>query len=245
MPEVAVQQVHLLITKKLFTLYRLDLESGKGSIHGEGTTATSGEKHADFNFNWNDLPVREWLPRSWTANVTGAATGKLHWTGNDYKLAAANIIGAIKVQGGRISDLKFLDTIAAVTKHNDLARLELDECRSNFRWREGDCELRELELEQTGKFRIEGTVSISERSLGGTLKIGVAKKYLDWLPDPEEVFSRKSGGYLWTTMHLSGTLNSPKQDLSPRVVAALTESPGALLSAAFRALGAWLREQPR
>jgi hypothetical protein len=243
MPKLAVRQVHVLITKKLFRLYDLDLNSGDGSIHGEGTTAISGEKHADFTFNWNDVPVREWLPKAWSGNFGGAATGDFHWTGNDYKLAAATIIGAVKVKGGRVSGLKFLDTIAAVTKRNDLAQLDLDVCRARFRWREGDCELKDVVVEQTGKFRIEGTVSFSERSLGGTLQLGLNRQYLDWLPHPEEVFSREAGGYLWTTMHLSGTLESPQQDLSPRLIKALTDSPGALLGAALRALGAWLRER--
>jgi hypothetical protein len=242
-PELAVRQVHLLITKKLFSLYNLDLNSGDGSIHGEGTTAISGEKRADFVFNWNDVPVREWLPQTWSGNFAGAAAGDLHWTGGDYKLASATIIGAVSIKGGRISDLKFLDTIAAVTKRSDLAQLDLDTCRAKFRWREGDCELSDIVIEESGKFRIEGTVSFSDRSLGGTLQIGVTRQYLTWLPRPEEVFSWETGGYLWTTVHLSGTLRSPQQDLSPRLVQALTDSPGVLLGTAFRALGAWLHGQ--
>jgi hypothetical protein len=242
-PKLAVRQVHLLITRRLFSLYNLDLNSGDGGIHGEGTTAISGEKHADFVFNWNDVPVREWLPETWNGNFAGAATGDLQWTGNDYKLASATITGAVGIKDGRVSALKFLDTIAAVTNRNDLAQLDLDTCRSRFRWREGDCELKDIVIEQSGKFRIEGTVSFSDRSLDGTLQIGVTRQYLAWLPHPEEVFSREAGGYLWTTVHLSGTLQSPQQDLSPRLVRALTESPGALLGTAFRALGAWLHSQ--
>jgi hypothetical protein len=243
MPDLAVGQIHLLITKTLFTLYNFDLNSGEGSLHGQGPAAIAGEKHADFSFNWKDLPVREWLPKNWRRNIAGVATGDLHWTGNDYKLAAATMTGAVSVKNGRVSDLKFLDQIAAVTNRNDLTQLELDECRSQFRWREGDCELHDIAIEQTGKFRIEGTVSFSDRSLGGTLQIGVAPGYLAWLPHPQEIFSRRNGGYLWTTVHLSGTLESPQQDLSPRLVRALTDSPGALLGAAFRALGAWLHDQ--
>ena len=153
--------------------------------------STSGEKHADFSFKWNDVPVREWVPKTWSGNFAGAATGDLHWTGNDYKLAAATMTGACRVRVGRVSDLKLLDTIAAVTKHSDLARLDLYECHSKFSWREADCELTNIAVEQTGKFRIEGTVSFSQRSLGGALQIGLSRKYLDWLPHPEEVFSRK------------------------------------------------------
>jgi hypothetical protein len=242
-PDLAVDQVHLLITKEIFRLYELDLKSGDGSIHGEGSTAIRGEKRSDFNFNWSDLPVRDWLPKTSGGSFAGAATGDLHWTGNDYKLSAATIAGAISVKGGRVRDLKLLDTIAAVTKRNELAQLDLDLCRARFRWRSGDCELNEIALEQKGKFRIEGTVLFSDRSLGGALQIGLTRKYLEWLPHPEEVFSREAGGYLWTTVHLSGTLDAPQQDLSPRLVQALTDSPGALLGAAFRALGAWVHGQ--
>ncbi|MGH8165286.1 MAG: hypothetical protein ACREP1_13220, partial [Rhodanobacteraceae bacterium] len=63
---------------------------------------------------------------------------------------------------------------------------------------------------------------------------------LEWLPHAEEVFHRAHGGYLWTTVHLSGTPDQPGQDLSPRILDALKESPGAFLGAVFREVGKWL-----
>src|SRR5256885_11900171 len=33
-------------------------------------------------------------------------------------------------------------------------------------------------------------------------------------PKPEEVFPREHDGYLWTTVHLSGTIDAPQQDRS-------------------------------
>lgn len=243
MPELDVREIYLLITKKSFTLYHLDLNSGGGTIHGEGKAGISGKKQADFKFKWNDVPVRDWLPKTWNDTVTGTASGDLHWTGNDYKLAAATMTGEVSVKKARVSGLQLLEAIAAVTAHKDLATLELDDCRADIRWREGDCELKEIAIEQAGKFRIEGNVSLNKRALGGTLRIGVSSEYLDWLPNPEEVFSERKGRYLWTTMHLSGTMDAPQQDLSPRLLSALKESPGALLGAAFRALGAWLSDR--
>jgi len=41
-------------------------------------------------------------------------------------------------------------------------------------------------------------------------------------------------------VHLSGTLDSPQQDLSPRLLEALKETPTSFLGAMFRALGEWL-----
>jgi hypothetical protein len=238
-PELDVQRIHLLITKQLLALYDLDLKSGDGTIHGSGATAISGEKHADFSFKWSELPVREWLPKDWNDNVGGLANGDAHWTGSDYKLAAAPIAGKIDIEQGRLRNLKLLDEIARIANHPDLAVLELSECRSNFKWHEGECELKEIAIEQRGKFRIEGEIIFGKRSLGGTIQLGISSLYLDWLPNPEQIF-KPHGGYFWTTVHLSGTLDNPKQDLSPRLLSALKESPGALIGAAFRALGIWL-----
>jgi hypothetical protein len=240
MPELGVEQIHLLITKKMFTLYVLDLRCGDGNIHGKGRTAIAGDKAADFSFNWNAVPIAEWLPKDWRDNFNGAASGDAQWTGNDYKLSAATIAGKIDIDHGGVRNLKFLDAIATIANHRDLAALELKECRSSFRWREGDCDLSDIAIEQAKKFRIEGTLSFSRKSLGGTLQLGVATEYLDWLPHPEEVFTVRRGDYLWTTVHLSGSLDDPKQDLSPRLLGALKESPGALLGAALRAFSAWL-----
>ena len=56
----------------------------------------------------------------------------------------------------------------------------------------------------------------------------------------EEVFIRQRRGYLWTTVHLSVTLDAPQQDLSPRIMKVFKESPTAYLGLLFRALGARL-----
>ena len=240
-PELPLRHTRMLITKTLFTLYQLELASGDGSIEAEGTAETRDAKRIDFKVKWDQLPLREWLPKSWGGNFAGTAAGDLHWTGQDFKLNAANIDGALRVSGGRLSGLKFLEQLAAVTKRKDFEQLELNECSAELSWEKGQGGLKNIAIEDKGKFRIEGAVSISEESLGGAIQLGLGREYLEWMPNPEEVFPRARDGYLWTTVNLSGTLDQPQQDLSPRLIEAMKESPGAFLGAAFRALGAWLR----
>ncbi len=136
--------------------------------------------------------------------------------------------------------MKFLEELAAITKEKSFEELELTECTAELVAEKGVSELKEIAIEDEGKFRIEGTVSLRKQSLGGALQLGLAPAYLEWLPEAEEVFTRKRGGYLWTTVNVSGTLDAPQQDLSPRVLAALKETPGAFLGTMFRALGEWL-----
>ena len=242
-PDLPVRHVHMLITRKLFQLYQLDLTSGAGGIHGEGSVEMQGDKRVDFNLRWDKLPVSEWIPNEWNGHITGAASGALKWTGSEPKLNTTEMRGNLRVSGARISKLKLLDELAAVSRRADLKELELEECAAEVIWDKGRGELKNIAIEDEDKFRIQGNVVFSERSLGGVIQLGVARDYLTWMPHPEEVFPRVERNYLYTTVHLSGTLDNPQQDLSPRLLEALKESPWAYLGAALRALAARLRSE--
>ena len=242
-PDLPVRHVHMLITRKLFQLYQLDLTSGDGGIYGEGSAEMQGDKRVDFNLRWDKLPVSKWIPNDWKGDFTGAASGALNWTGSQLKLNTTEMRGNLRVSGARVSRLKLLDELAAVSRRADLKKLELEECAAEVIWDKGRGELKNIAIEDDGKFRIEGNVSFTEHSLGGAIQLGVARDYLSWMPHPEEVFPRAKGNYLYTTVHLSGTLDNPQQDLSPRLLGALKESPGAFLGAALRALAVRLRSE--
>ena len=242
LPGLGVKKVHLLITKTLFALYGLDVVSGEhGSIHAEGSAATREDKKLDFKISWDDLTVAEWLPSSLQGHFMGNAYGELRWTGPEYKLGSATMRGRLQIKNGHVAKIDFLDQIAVIAGRPDLRNLTLNECSGSFVWQKSGCQLTDLAVEEKGKFRIEGAVSLADRSLGGKIDLGLAPDYLTWLPHPEEVFPRESGGYRWTTVHLTGTPENPQQDLSPRVLEALKGSPSALLGAALREFGAWVR----
>jgi hypothetical protein len=243
-PDLHLRHTHLLITKTLLTLYDLDLtpqSQGDGFVHCEGTAGTRDDRRVDFKINFEHLPVSNWLPQTWRDHFTGAAAGRIHWTGKDPKLESASGNATLQVHDARISQLPFLEKLAAITGRKSLEQLELSACAFELEWTYPKAAIKELTLEEKGKFRVEGSVQLEEKSLGGTLKLGVTREYLAWLPKAEEIFAREREGYLWTTVHLSGPINSPQQDLSPRILEVLKESPGASLGRLFRIFGEWLR----
>jgi hypothetical protein len=240
-PDLQLRETHLLITKTLLSLYKLALGSGDGSIQGEGTAGTGEDKSVDFTIEFDKLPLREWLPSNLRGHIAGAAEGHVHWRGSNAKFEQASVQGSLRVRGGQLRDLKWLDEIASIAKEESLAELKLNECAAELIWEKGAGELKKIQIGAEGKFRIEGALTLRQNALGGELQFGLAPAYLKWLPNTEEVFMRERGGYLWTTVHFSGTLDAPQQDLSPRLLAALKETPGAFLGAMFRALGEWLK----
>jgi hypothetical protein len=244
-PDLELRRTHLLITKTLLTLYDLDLASDSGSdetIRAQGHAGLGQDKSVDVKANFNSVPIRQWLPAEWKGRLKGRAFGDIHWTGKDPKLESSFGEGSLRIQNGRVDDVPLLNKLAELAKKKSFERLDLTECSLGVAWRYPEIDIKDITIEEKGKFRIEGEISTKRRLLRGTIKLGLTREYLDWLPNPEEVFSRRSSGYLWTDVHLSGTIDEPRQDLSQRIIELFKESPGAYLGLLFRQFGDWLKK---
>jgi len=244
-PDLPLRHTHLLITKTLLTLYTLDLAPAPGSdgfIQAEGTAGTREDKSVNFKVTFGKLPVREWLPAGWRDHVSGLAAGHVRWSGRNPKLETSQVQGSFRIADGRVRRLSFLEKLSSITGKKSIEQLELSECSAEVDWNSPRIEIKNIAVEDKGKFRIEGSLSVREKSLDGAIRLGLAREYLEWLPHAEEVFPQEKAGYLWTTVHLAGTIDKPEQDLSPRIIDALKESPSAFLGMVLRQAGQWLKD---
>jgi hypothetical protein len=244
-PDLDLRRTHLLITKTLLTLYDLDLASDSHSdesIRAQGRAGLGQDKSIDTKANFNSVPIRQWFPAEWKGRLNGSAFGDIHWTGKDPKLESSSGEGSLRIHNGRVDDVPLLNKLAELSRKKSFERLDLNECSLAFAWRYPEIDIKSIAIEEKGKFRIEGEISIKRRLLRGSIRLGLTREYLDWLPNPEEVFSRSSSGYLWTDVHLSGTIDEPRQDLSQRIIELFKESPGAYLGLLFRQFGDWLKK---
>ena len=245
LPDLDLRRAHLLITKTLLTIYSIDLASDSGSaesIHAQANAGTGQDKSIDLRANFSQVPIRSWLPAEWKEHLAGSAFGVLHWAGKDVKLENSAGEGSLAVNNGRIDNLPVLEKLAELSQRKSFEHLALSDCSLRFGWKYPKIDIEKLAIEERGKFRIEGEMSIEQRRLRGTIRLGLTREYLDWLPNPEEVFSRKQGGYLWTNVRLSGTIDDPGQDLSPRIIELFKQSPGAYLRLLFRQFEGWLKK---
>jgi hypothetical protein len=244
-PDLDLRHTHILITKTLLTLYDLDVASDSHSdesIRAQGHAGLGKETSVDVKANFNAVPIRQWSPAGWKGRFNGGAFGDLHWSGENPKLESSSGEGLLRIRNGRIEDVPLLQKVAELSQKKSFERLDLNECSLRFAWRYPEIDIRDIIIEEQGKFRIDGEISINGHLLRGRLNLGLTREYLDWLPNPEEVFDRRSNGYLWTTVHLSGTIDEPQQDLSQRIVELFKESPGAYLQLMFRQFGDWLKK---
>jgi len=245
LPDLDLRRAHLLITKTFLTIYDIDLASDSGSsenIHAQANAGVGKDRSIDLRANFSQLPIRSWLPAEWKEHLAGNAFGDLHWAGKDPKLESSSGEGSLHVSDGRIDDLPVLEKLAELAQKKSFEHLALNDCSFSFGWKYPKIDIENIAIEGRGKFRIEGEMSIDQRRLRGTIRLGLTREYLDWLPNPEEVFSRKEGDYLWTNVRLSGTIDDPGQDLSPRIIELFKQSPGAYLRLLFRQFEAWLKK---
>jgi hypothetical protein len=245
LPDLDLRRAHLLITKTLLTIYDIDLASNSSSgesIRAQANASIGKDKSVDLRANVDHVPIRSWLPAEWTEHLAGYAFGDLHWAGKDPKLESSSGEGSLRVSNGRIDNLPVLEKLAELSQKKSLEHLALSDCSLRFGWKYPRIDIENIAIEERGKFRIEGEMSIEHRRLRGTIRLGLTREFLDWLPNPEEVFSRKQDGYLWTNVHLFGTIDDPGQDLSPRIMELFKQSPGAYLRLLFRQFEGWLKK---
>jgi hypothetical protein len=243
-PDLDLRRAHLLITKTLLTIYDIDLASNsrsQESIHAQANAGIGKAKNVDLKATFNQVPIRSWLPAEWKEHLAGSASGDLHWAGKDPKLESSSGEGSLRVSHGRIDNLPVLEKLAELAQKKSFEHLELNDCSLSFGWKYPKIDINNIAIEEREKFRIEGEMSIDQRRLRGTIRLGLTREYLDWLPNPEEVFSRRQNGYLWTNVRLFGTIDDPGQDLSPRIIELFKQSPGAYLGLLFRQFESWLK----
>jgi hypothetical protein len=246
-PEMTVKHIHILITRELFTLYNMDLDPKapvEGRLHAEGRAGTRpDDRRVDFRFTLDRVPIDAWAPADWREHVSGLATSKIHWTGKDTKLESSGGEAELRIDEGRIFKLPFLEKIATLVNDKSLQRIKLDDCRFDAEWHYPSINFKRFAMEEKGKFRAEGEIFVRKESLRGTINLGVTPALLEFLTAPvvKEVFPSEKNGYLWTAVHLSGTLEEPQQDLSERIIEAIREHPTAMLKILFRQIGESLR----
>ena len=85
--------------------------------------------------------------------------------------------------------------------------------------------LNDIVLASEGLVRLEGRLTLNNDGvIDGHFKVGITPGTLSHIPGAEtKVFIRGDRGLLWTPLRITGTLGSPKEDLSDRMIAAAGE----------------------
>ncbi|MEN8775063.1 MAG: hypothetical protein ABF379_14935 [Akkermansiaceae bacterium] len=164
--------------------------------------------------------IQEIVDEDWKQRLMGPLDLSFEATGKPG--STTRTTGHLKIKEGILTALPLLDKIAAYANTSRFRRLVLNEISLDFKRVGEKLELTNIILWSEGLVRLEGEMEIEGNDiLKGDFRVGVSPGTLAHIPGAEtKVFQRGDLGFLWTSLKVSGTLDSPQEDLSDRLIAA-------------------------
>ena len=167
--------------------------------------------------------IEEIISEDWRQRLMGPLSLDFQMTGEPDR--DARLQGSLKIKDGILTALPVLDRIAAYSNTIRFRRLVLSEAQLDFMKVGEMIELKNIRLASEGLIRLEGSMRLVGDVIEfGQFRVGIMPGTLAHLPGAEtKVFRSDESGLLWTPLTISGTLDSPREDLSERLIAAAGE----------------------
>ncbi len=210
-------------------------QTAGGSVQATGEV-NFAEK-VDLRLTLVNLNTSPFLSEDWRLRAKGNLSGEVT-VRSALPLtpgASPQLAGSLRLTQGELTALPVLDQIAAFTRTQQFRRLTLSNASGDFQ-QEGDkLRVKKFIAESEGLIRVEGDFTVENSQIDGVFQVGVTAGSLQWLPGSQgKVFIDSHGGYIWAPMHLTGPVNKPNEDLTPRLVAA---AQGAVIEGVQNAAG--------
>jgi len=203
----------------------LFITEGQLRYGSEGSIAVSGEVNFDNGLDVQaklaGIPVTPFLREDWRAKLKGNIAGDIKIRAPMPLQTAPQVEGSLSLAQGELEALPVLDQIATFTRTQRFRKINLSHVSADFNSSAGKTTVTKFIAESEGLIRTEGSFTVANSSIDGTFQVGVTPGSLQWLPGSQaRVFTVSHDGYLWTTVHVTGPVDNPKEDLTPRLVAA-------------------------
>jgi hypothetical protein len=210
------------------TLYINSASLRNGSSRLSVTGSIQTRESVDLQVKLDGVDVQPLLTPDWRARLTGRLSGDAKieaplGTGDAARMLTVS--GSLSMLEGQLTALPILDEIGTFTHTARFRQLELTRASADFTRTPERIEVRNMVVESEGLIRVEGAYTVVDGRIDGTFQVGLTPETLQWIPgSQDEIFVDSRGGYRWTPMRLTGPVEHPVDDLTPRLVAAAGNS---------------------
>ncbi len=176
------------------------------------------KKYFAFEGDVDRVRCDEVLSEDWAKKLTGDVSSSYAVSNRTGNMVVS---GELKVENGVLTAMPVLDALAAYAETRRFRVLQLNEARVKWRYANGELSLSDLVLGSDGLIRLEGNMVVKDRKVDGRFRLGLVPGTLSTIPGAEtHVFMPGTHGLLWAPLHITGTLDDPKEDLTNRLVEA-------------------------
>ena len=207
-----------------------------------GDIALSGvvdtEKHLDAQIKINGIPLKPFLPPDMQLKLKGGTVfADIKVSGPMPVQTPPEVSGSGRLDGGDLEGIPALDFIAKFTRSPQYRKIRLDKASADFLYSGKKVTVSNIVIESRGLVFVQGGFVINNSNINGTFEIGVPHDLVKWLPGLEsKVFTVSRANYRWATMHLTGPLSAPKEDLKARIELALAMSAVDMVEGAVKVI---------
>eukprot|EP00903_Cladosiphon_okamuranus_P004132 g4130.t1 len=158
----------------------------------------------------------EFLDGNWARRLTGDARTDFVF---DNRGGRQVISGELVIENGTLTALPMLDALVAYADTRRFRVVQLSEAHTRWRYTDDETLFQEIVLASEGLVRLEGSFSIKGEEIDGRFQLGVLPGVLSNIPGAETaVFMPGSHGLLWAPVHITGTVDDMKEDLTGRLI---------------------------
>jgi hypothetical protein len=238
------------LTRATARLSREDLHLTNATLSWVGDSEITARGHIrprdktwELNTHLTGIPLREIMSDDWKLRLTGLLEGDLDITGSHD--ADPKVEGDVQLKNAVLTAMPVLDKLATYTRVDRFKRLVLDIASAHVRGSGQTRQLDKIVIQSNGLMRLEGSVTIQGGQIDGRFMVGVTPETLSWIPGAQQhVFTSTNptapAGMIWTPLHISGSVDSPREDLTERLIGgagkALLNAPAEIVGKAGETL---------
>jgi hypothetical protein len=179
------------------------------------------EKTWELSTHLTGIPLREIVSDDWKLRLTGLLEGDLNITGSHG--TDPKVEGDVQLKNAALTAMPVLDKLATYTRVERFKRLVLDIATAHVSGSGQTRKLEKIVIQSNGLMRLEGSVTIQAGQIDGRFMVGVTPETLSWIPGAQQhVFTSTNpsapAGMIWTPLHISGSVDSPREDLTERLI---------------------------
>lgn len=197
---------------------RFALNGPKGGFVEGSAKGAEGQWSGDFR--WKDIAMELVLPEGATKHFSARSNGS-------GRLVDETFRGQMDLAGAEARNLPALVKLASIFTRENYDNVAWETARFDFiRDARGAVLIENLSAISSKGLSLQGSGAFAQDHLSADLKLGLKREGRPWLVAFMPIlFRSEKDGYLWTPVKVGGTPQSPTEDLTTRVVAALAVAP--------------------
>lgn len=220
-PPLSIEKIKALLSRSSIDLSeaKLHLQAFPRSlVSTEGSIGLVPTHNTHLNLSLKEIPLEAILTEPLKNELRGDLRGTIGINATNDLMKSYHGEGELYIDRGRLVHVSFLTSLDSFLKLHQLEDIPLTVAHNSISLEPNIVKLHNIDWQSENTIKMTGWITLAGKVVSGTLLLGIRADWIPRLPGlGGKLFNPGEGGYFWTEIHLSGTLNDIHEDFSPRL----------------------------